>query len=250
MQSKSCMEWDEFVGLKISSDEVHIWSASVDVTPSRIETLSHVLSPDEVKRANRYYFERDTNRYIIARGVLRHILSRYCNRHPGELKFVYNEYGKPALAGHDMLRFNVSHSGEQVLYGISWGREIGVDIERVRPFKTARQIVDKYFSDYERKEFYCVPDQLKDEAFFACWTRKEAYIKAQGMGLSLPLNQFSISFLPNEPARLIETRHDKREKKRWSLKEIIVNAGYMAAAVIEGHGYLFKNLKWAWEPAI
>ncbi len=232
--------------LALPSNEVHIWHASVEVSETCLKRLIIFLSEDEVKRSNRFHFERDRKRFIVAHGLLRHILSCYCVSDPDEHSFRRNRYGKPALASDDNIRFSMSHSGERVLYGITRGREIGVDIERLRPFEDIEQIVENYFSSREKSEFSTLPDYMENKSFFTCWTRKEAYTKAQGKGMSLPLNQFSVSFLPGGPVRLTETLHSIKEKNHWSLREIVVNAEYAAAVAVEGHGLLYRNWQWSW----
>ncbi len=232
--------------LSLYSDEVHIWNASVDVPEPCLEHFVQVLSNDEIQRANRFRFDCDRRRFIVAHGLLRYFLSCYCFSAPYEHSFDYNYYGKPGLSRNTQLHFNMSHSGKYVLYGFTSGREIGVDIEHVRRTENLELIINSYFSNRERDEFSNLPEQFKNKAFFSCWTRKEAYIKAQGKGLSLPLNQFSISFIPGEPVELLETQHNVKEKSRWSLTEIAVNAEYAAAVAVEGHNLSFLNRQWCW----
>jgi 4'-phosphopantetheinyl transferase len=230
--------------LHLPSDKVHIWSTSIETASIDLDELWNILSEEEKKRAERFCFDRDRNRHIVAHGVLRTILSYYSDSDPSKHQFNQNEFGKPALSENSDLRFNISHSGDQVLYGITRDREIGVDIEKFRTFENAEQIVERFFSPHEQKAFLTLPAHLKDKAFFTIWTRKEAYIKAQGLGLSLPLNQFTISFLPDEPVRLIETEHNKDEQQRWSLHEVSVHPEYHAAVVVEGHNVTLYHYQW------
>ncbi len=223
---------------------VHLWLVSVNAMKTQLDNLWYMLSDKEMKRAKRFCFEKDQKRFIVARGMLRTILSQYCNDEPDEHQFKYNRYGKPYLIENDWLYFNVSHSGDKVLYGVAREREIGVDIENIKPRENAQQIVERYFSDDEKSQFSNLPDYMKKRAFFNCWTRKEAYIKAQGKGMSLPLDEFSVSFIPGEPTCLLETQHDFQEKDRWTLKEVIVEGDYVAAAAVEGHNLHFKNWEW------
>jgi 4'-phosphopantetheinyl transferase len=231
--------------LHLPSDEVHIWSTSIETALTDLEGLKHVLSEEEKNRAERFCFDQDRTRHIVAHGVLRIILSYYSGGDPSEQKFTQNEFGKPALAENCDLRFNISHSGDQVLYGITKDREIGVDIEEIRTVENADQIVERFFSPHERIAFLALPANMKDEAFFTIWTRKEAYIKAQGQGLSLPLDQFTISFLPEEPVRLIETEHNKDEQQRWSMHEVSVHPEYLAAVAVKGHDVTLYHYHWS-----
>jgi 4'-phosphopantetheinyl transferase len=228
------------VNLALPSDEVHVWRASLDQPASRVQSLQHTLTTDELSQAGRFYFQKDRQHFIVARGLLRAILSRYLDVEPGQLRFCYSDYGKPSLAppsGPKTLNFNLSHSDRLVLYAVTRGREIGIDLERVRPVPEAEQIAERFFSAEENAVFRTLPARLKQEAFFTCWTRKEAYIKARGEGLSLPLDQFDVSLVPGEPAMLLSTRGDPQEAARWSLRELMPGPGYVAAIAVEGHDW-------------
>jgi 4'-phosphopantetheinyl transferase len=162
----------------------------------RVRGLEQMLSHDEIARAERFHFERDRRRFVVGRGLLRAILGRYMGIESERLRFRYGEYGKPYLAeeyGGKALQFNVAHSQDMALYAIARDREVGVDIEYIRPFPNLMQIAEQFFSARENIALQAVPEHLKDEAFFTCWTRKEAYIKARGDGLSLPLDRFDVS---------------------------------------------------------
>lgn len=226
--------------LTLSSDEAHVWRASLDQPTSRLQSLQHTLAADELSRATRFRFQKDRHHFIIARGLLRAILSRYLDVEPSQLRFYYSDYGQSSLTptpGQDTLRFSLSHSDGLALYAVTRGREIGVDLERVRPVAEAEQIAERFFSAQENAVFRTLPASLKYEAFFTCWTCKEAYIKARGKGLSLPLDQFDVSLVPGEPAMLLSTRGDPQEASRWSLRDLMPGPGYMAALAVEGHGW-------------
>ena len=235
--------------LRLLNDEIHVWRAFLEVPSTRLKSLHSILSDDEANQSVRYCFERDRRRFIIRRGLLRCILSRYLGQSPRALAFQCNNHGKPALAsmsGAPSLCFNVSHSGELTLYAITRNREVGVDIEYVRPFEDAEDIVKHFFSSREKAEFGTLPARIKNQAFFACWTRKEAYIKARGEGLSYPLSNFSVSMIPDESAGLVEIKGDKNKKSRWTLKTILPGAGYVAAVAVEGHGLSVRHRQWSW----
>jgi 4'-phosphopantetheinyl transferase len=181
--------------------------------------------------------------------VLRDILSRYLGVPPSALVFRYSTYGKPALAaGFDAARvcFNISHSHEMALFAVTCEREIGVDIEHLGRDIHAEEIAEHFFSAHERASLRTLPAAAKHEAFFNCWTRKEAYIKAHGEGLSLPLDQFDVSLLPGEPAALLATRNDPWEARRWSLQALSPGSGYVAALAVEGQGWQLSC--WHWGP--
>lgn len=215
-------------------DEVHVWRASLDRDDSEVERLGAALTPDERERAQRFHFERDRRRFVIARGVLREILGRCCGLAPARIRFAYNEYGKPSLQEDASgLRFNVSHSAGAALYACTLGREVGVDIELLRDDFASFEVAERFFSRTEVLSLGSLPAQLRTEGFFNCWTRKEAYIKALGEGLSHPLDSFSVSLVPGEPARLIST--DKIQPEvRWSIVDLKPFPGYAAALAIRG----------------
>jgi Phosphopantetheinyl transferase len=227
----------------LSSDEVHVWCAELDQTASRVHNLQQTLDGNERARAERFYFKRDRNHFIVAHGFLRVILSRYLNIEPDDLRFCYSPYGKPMLAekfDRDRLCFNLSHSHGLVLYAVTRGREIGIDIERIRPDLACDRIAEAFFSPREVAALRIVPTSRQLEAFFNCWTRKEAYIKARGEGLSFPLDRFDVSLAPGEPATLLNTIGDPRETSRWSLRELDLALGYVAALAVEGHDWQLK----------
>lgn len=232
--------------LALSKDDVHVWRASLDLPASGVQSLQHTLAADELSRAERFHFQKDCKRFIVARGLLRAILSRYLDMEPGQLRFCYSPYGKPALAttpGQD-ISFNVSHSHGLAFYAVTRGREIGVDLERIREDLDCEQIAARFFSPHENAVLRALPAKLKPEAFFNCWTRKEAYIKAKGGGLSSSLDQFDVSLAPGEPATLLKTRGDPEEATHWSLRALRPGPGYVAALAVEGHGWRLACWQW------
>lgn len=230
--------------LLLPDNEVHVWQASLDAPASEAQNLRRILVEDELRRADRFRFPKDRHHFTVAHSVLRMLLGRYLNKKPEQIRFEYNKYGKPALAStveDDSLKFNLSHSGKRVLYAFVRYREVGVDVEWVhRRIDQAAQIAERYFSAQENSVFRTLPEYLKQEAFFNCWTRKEAYIKARGRGLSLPLDQFDVSCRPGEPAKLLNTRDDPQEASRWTMKELMPGPDYIAALVVEGDGWNMK----------
>ena len=180
----------------------------------------------------------------MARAFLRKLLGRYLAIAPAELRFAYSEYGKPQLAPDlesnlaQQLKFNLAHSGGLALYAFTNVGEIGVDLEHIRPEFTGDDIARRFFSATEVACLDQLPATARHEAFFNCWTRKEAFIKAKGMGLSLALDQFDVTLSPNEPAALLCTRWDQNEAERWSLKAIDVGPGFVGAVAVEAHDWL------------
>lgn len=225
-----------------------MWRASLELPSSQVQTLQHNLTEEELERAERFHFQRHRVRFIVARGVLRTILGRYLWVEPGRLRFSYGPHGKPELAGNNAwraLRFNVSHSHRLALYAVTNDREIGVDVERIRPDLAGEKIAERFFSPQEAAMLRGLPAQVRQEAFFACWTRKEAYLKAVGEGITLRLDQFEVSVAPEGPATLLSIKGDPKKASRWSLKELDPGPGYVAALAVKGHGWDLRC--WHWE---
>lgn len=233
--------------LSLDSGAVHIWRASLDQSPSQTERFGDTLDDDERSRADRFYFSRDCARFVAARGILRAILGRYLDRAPQSLSFSYSTHGKPALAiesGADAIRFNLSHSRGTALYAITRGREIGIDLEFIRCDLEAEQIAERFFSRSEILALRALPLSLRKHAFFLCWTRKEAYIKARGEGLSMPLDQFDVSLIPGEPAALLSTRPDSNEAPGWFLRNLTPACGCAAALAVKGRDWTLSCWQW------
>jgi 4'-phosphopantetheinyl transferase len=233
--------------LALSHDEVHVFCACLDQPASRLQELAQTLSESERIRAERFHFEKDRKRFIIARGLLRTILGCYLDIEPSRVQFSYGSYGKPALgetSGSSGLRFNLSHSHFLALYAVTREREIGVDIEHVRPMPEAEQIVKRFFSARENAVFCALPPSQKDEAFFNCWTRKEAYLKAIGSGLAQPLDQIEVTLTLGEPARLLNIPGATHTAEHWSLQHLTPASSYVGAVAVEGHNWRLTCWQW------
>jgi 4'-phosphopantetheinyl transferase len=206
-----------------------------------IERLRQLLSADEQARADRFHFDINRHHFIVARGRLRELLSHYLATSPAQIEFGYTSYGKPQLvsalpSGGD-LQFNLAHSGGLALYAFTLVGEIGVDLEHIRPEFTGDEIARRFFSVAEVACLDQLPAAARHEAFFNCWTRKEAFIKAKGMGLSLALDQFDVTLTPGDPAALLGTKWDQHEAAQWSLQAIEIDEGYAAAVAVAGHDW-------------
>lgn len=217
--------------------EVHVLSAWLDVPVALRRRLWTFLSPDEQARAERFRFAVHRDRFVVARARLREILGALLGVAPGRLAFGYGARGKPSLArpfAAEDLRFNLSHADGLALYAIARRREVGVDVERVRPLPDAEDIAARFFSTQEQAALRSLAAPKREEAFFACWTRKEAYLKATGDGLARPLDAFDVSVLPGLPARLERVEGDPLEAGRWWLAEVRPAAGYLGAVAVAG----------------
>lgn len=231
-------------------DEVHVWRAAIDREALHVDRLALSLSPDERARADRFHFEKDQIQYITTRGILRDILARYTRFKPGQLVFSYNAYGKPALSSQSMkdkVSFNVSHTHGLALYAVARHREVGIDVERIDPDIARNLMAEHFFSRQEVSVLRRLPPSWQPVAFFNCWTRKEAYIKARGKGLSIPLDEFDVSLVPGEPAALLCTRSDFQDAFRWSLQELTPGPGYAGAVAAEGRDWRVSCWQWAGE---
>ena len=234
--------------LALPDNEVHVFCACLDQPASRLQELAQTLSESERIRAERFHFEKDRKRFIIARGLLRTILGCYLDIEPSRVQFCYGSYGKPALAetsGPSALRFNLSHSHFLALYAVTNQREIGVDIEHLRPMREAEQIAKRFFSARENAVFRELPPSQKDEAFFNCWTRKEAYLKAIGSGLAEPLEQIEVTLAPGEPARLLSIPGATHTAERWFLQHLMPASSYVGALAVEGHNWHLECWHWS-----
>ena len=203
----------------------------------------------EKKRSERFHFEKDRRDFIIGRGILRSILGRYLTVDPSCLQFCYGNNGKPYLvntSGHEMICFNSSKSNGVALFAFTRDREIGVDIEQIRDIPEMDLIVEIFFSFKESNLYRSLPERKKKEAFFNCWTRKEAFIKAIGDGLYFPLDKFMVSMVPGEEARLLGIERNSKGISRWSVQGMIPACGFTAAYAVEGRRC--KLLCWQWLP--
>ena len=234
--------------LRLQPRQVDIWRVHLKLPADALRALQETLSEDETGRAARFHFQRDRERFIAAHGGLRDILGRYLCVEPRQLEFRANPYGKPGLSeafAGERLEFNLSHSGDFALFAVTIKRQVGVDIELIREDLSTEEIAGRFFSEREVNELLSLSPEQRSVAFFNCWTRKEAYIKACGLGLSLSLDGFDVSLAPGQPAILRPSRPDSQEALRWTLKELEVQPGYAAAVAIEGQDVEFRLCDWA-----
>lgn len=218
-----------------TADNAAIWLADLDAADAGDAALA-VLSDDERERAARFVFDVHRRRFIACRAWLRQQLGERVGRMAAGLRFEYGPVGKPSLAG-EALRFNLSHSDRYALLAIA-DAEVGVDIERQRELSDMEALAERVFSTGERAALARVPAAGKAEAFFAGWTRKEAYIKAVGQGIGL-LDSIEVMLTPGEPARLIRVEGQPGEPERWSIQALSVVSGFSAAVCLEGRGRHF-----------
>jgi 4'-phosphopantetheinyl transferase len=236
--------------LTLSYDRVDVWLVPLEIPERERGLLEAGLSVEERARASRFRHSVDRARFVAVHGALRAILGRCLGVEPSCLRFSYGRFGKPALGGPtgaSSVEFNLSHSGGLALVAASFGRRLGVDLERVDVARSGQEIAERFFSPREIAALRALPRERQIDAFFACWTRKEAYLKARGDGLSFPLDRFSVSVSPEEPASLLDCGDD--ETQRWVLQDLRPpGAGWAAALAVEGRGWKLGRLHWRGTP--
>ena len=224
---------------QLCAQEVHIWKINLKVSPLEVELCRGILSGDEIARAERFYFPEHQERFIVGRAFLRKILSRYLNVEAQAIEFEYEERGKPLLGFRfkcSGICFNLSHSQQLALCGVTYHRSIGVDIEGIRHTSDIENLAKRFFSVREYEVIKSVPPEQQQQVFFRYWTCKEAYLKAIGKGLP-ELSQVEIELMPNKSARL-------RVLEDWQLKELVPADNFAAAVVIASHNYLDRFEFW------
>jgi 4'-phosphopantetheinyl transferase len=234
--------------IDLGADEVHVWRASLNQDAETIANLAALLSEDEGQRAVRYHRSVDRDRFIAGRGILRKIISAYLAISPGALRFTYNEHGKPTVLDDQndrALNFNLSHSGELALYAVTRGRDVGIDIEYVREDFATLEIAEHFFSKDEVAALKSLPAGQRAAGFFNCWSRKEAFIKAKGLGVSYPLDRFTVSLAPGDTPSLLKVDDDEREATRWRMYDLRPGVGYAAALIIAEPPVTLKQRRWS-----
>jgi 4'-phosphopantetheinyl transferase len=224
-------------GLPFPTDRIDIWRVCLVHGDQSEQELCGILTPDELGRASRFHFQEHRGQYIRGRAALRMLLGRYLETPPAAIRFQYENHGKPEIAlPHACrdLRFNFADSGGLALIAVASGSALGVDIERVRPLPDFLDIATRFFSAREVRALLALSENKRQEAFFACWTRKEAYLKATGIGLLRPLSDFSVSVDPDELAELREEKGSKGMTSLWFLTDVLPGEGFRGALACQG----------------
>ena len=229
--------------MMIDKGKISVWTVSKDSAASP-DTYLHFLSEDEKLRAAKYRFDKDREMFLLGRGILRVILAKYLKKDPSEIIFDYGPQGKPFLANARAPYFNISHSGKILVMAFCLQHPLGIDVEETKSDFDVFEVAKHHFSARELQTLKDLEEKEKNKGFYRCWTRKESFIKAEGFGLSFPLDAFSVSIHDDYKAELIETKWKKNEKDFWSLFSFIPAEGYLAAlctrqreATIEYHNW-------------
>ncbi len=231
------------VHASLARGETELWFVRLDRTDAEIAPMRATLSEDEAARAARFFRDSDRNHFIVARATLRELLAGRIGCDAAAVRFEYNQWGKPALAASFApadIRFNLSHSEGFAFYAISSKREVGVDIETIRPDIASEQVAENFFSPVEVSALRALPLDHQPEGFFNCWTRKEAYVKARGEGLSIELASFDVSLRPGEPAAIVRAV----DREKWAIASFRPDSGRVAAIVIEGSAEEIPAPRW------
>ncbi|MFK7811722.1 MAG: 4'-phosphopantetheinyl transferase superfamily protein [Maribacter sp.] len=210
-----------------------MYSISVNKNRKLIPVYNEYLSIDEQEKASRFKFIIDQERFIISRAILRILSGSFLKEDPKQIKFDYGEYGKPSYASNQNLKFNLSHSGDVIVIGFAESQEIGIDVEFIKTDFEVLKLAQKFFSKTEIIALENQPAEDLNRAFFRCWTRKESFIKAEGSGLSFPLDQFAVSLENDHQSELLVTNWDYQEKSQWLLFSFIPSNEYIGAIAVK-----------------
>ncbi len=231
--------------IPLGDDDVHLWKAHIARSQDAVERLWQVLESDEKERAERFRFERDRNAFVVSRGLLRTLTAEYLSCGVEAIDLVQGPYGKPQLAGPvSDLRFNVSHSGDLSVLAFASGAEIGVDVEKTTRDIPFLDIGRRFFARSEMDVMERLPSARIRDAFYACWTRKEAYIKALGLGVTHGLSNFAVSVHPDDAPSLLASDLDPAAPERWEIADFYPDRGYRGALAIQGKGRAVRLFEW------
>lgn len=222
------------VTIAIDDTEVHFWAFTIDPSDIVAMRFHPLLSADEKSRASRLRFAHLSNAFTICRGLLRLLLSRYLDADPASLQFYYQSKGKPFLRNQSDLDFNLSHTDGMMVCGVAKRCEIGVDVEALRPLKDMQELAEKFFCPEEACELISLPENQRTSSFYRCWTRKEAYIKAIGEGLSAPLHSFRVTLSRSDTPKFLHMKGDHNLAQSWNLLEVQLGDPYIAAVAYPG----------------
>lgn len=230
----------------LPQDEVHVWHTDLNLSQAAVESLARLLNAEEHDRASRFKVSAPREQFVISRVFLRQALGLYLNTDARTLQFQTTSHGKPELAGGSDLRFNLSHTAGMAIVALARDRQVGVDVEKIREDIDTMELADRFFSAQEAEWVRSQPAAERFSSFFTCWTAKEAYIKAHGEGLSMPLDRFSLMPRPGASQLELQVFDDPEESKRWSVWQLELGANFRGALAAEGRHC--KVLLGPWPP--
>lgn len=250
MSAPSPTVWREISKIPpVAPAEIHVWRINLVRPPAEIARLQNILSAAEKKQAARFHFAHDQRRFVIRRAALRQLLATQLGLRPEEIEIDSANFQKPKIAAAQncrQLRFSSSHSADWALIALAQNCEVGVDVEQHRTLPDAADLVNNFFSDWEIIEFERLPEPARTEGFFNCWTRKEAFVKALGLGLAHPLKQFSVTLAPGQPAALVSVAGDSAAREKWRMVSLDVAPAHAAALVFETGPSTVRCFEWRW----
>jgi 4'-phosphopantetheinyl transferase len=248
MNTSQTIVWCEASKIpSVEPSEIHVWRVNLACPPAEVFQLQNILSADEQKQAARFHFAHDQRRFVVRRAVLRQLLAIQLGLRPEAVRIESANFQKPKITGPENpkpIRFNCSHSADWALIAVAREREVGVDLEQHRQLADVENLAGEFFSAGENCELAGLSPALKLQGFFNCWTRKEAFVKAIGLGLSYPLNRFSVSLSPDRPAAILNVADDPAALEKWSMISPEANPDYSAALVFEGNKPDVKFFDW------
>ncbi len=227
----------------VGAGELHIWQVKLARTEGELSTLAELLSVDERERAARFHFDRDRQHFIAGRGILRSILARYLCQPAESLTFAYGSRGKPALAG-GQVQFNLAHSGGVAVIAVARRSAVGIDVEQIRVVPRWEGVTNSFFSAAERKAISSLPSIDRLYGFFTCWTQKEAYLKATGDGIGVPLDRFDVSVIPGSQPRLLHVADAPEETRRWHFHTLPLTSDFIGVAAHDGPIDAVQHFRW------
>ncbi len=232
--------------VRLEYNEIHVWCAALGEFASELARLHALLSSSESAKAERFRFAKDRNHFVARRGILRGILSRYLEQSPSEIDFRHGRFGKPEVNGDFVrgnLQFSVSHSGDLALYAVTRACAIGVDVEHIRPFPQFEEIASRFFSSNERGVLMALRPEQQTDGFFACWTRKEAFLKATGQGIGEDLAKVEVTLTPWDDPEFLSIKGEPRARAEWQLRSFSPAPGYLAALAFARHDLVLSRGK-------
>lgn len=249
MSARQMTQWIKTFEIpRLPRSEIHLWRVNLDRPTTEVSQLEKLMSAAEQEQAAQFHFTRDQSRFIVRHAVRRQLLSKHLGIAPTALKIDSGILQKPKIAAQlnpQGLRFNCSHSGDWALIALARELEVGVDLEQHQPLPDAAELAQSFFSDLEINELGRLPKSLQLRGFFDCWTRKEAFVKAIGLGLSFPLNHFSVTLAPDRPAMLLEVTGDPHAMEKWSMLSPDFLANHSTALVFDKAALDVKFFEWS-----
>ena len=249
-QIECIKNWSPPAGdISLGAAEVHVWMSRLSLPEAVLTKIGRWLSGDERERAARFRHDKHRNNFIVGRAMMRGVLGRYVDAEPDQMEFKYLAHGKPQLAGEHAtshIEFNLSHSGDVALCAVTLGETVGVDVERVRDLRDMQGLANRFFSAHEARELDQEPSDRQLESFFRCWTRKEAYVKAIGQGITCPLDSFAVTLTADAPPQLLHIDEDETVAANWSMVTIMPQPYYVGALATPRQITALRS--WVWSP--